>query len=131
MAGFDHPRSPYRLRPQLAPRPATAPPGAVAPVGKPDADKLLRAIQDALSPRLRKGERAAADVGQAHMSRFRLLDDDSYAVDTRAVESFPTPGEVHPWALPEPGVVIRVSPCVAAIDMMPPVVVYQLAEVPA
>jgi Holliday junction resolvase RusA-like endonuclease len=66
---------------------------------KPDVDKLLRAVQDALSPREKKGER-----------RFHLIDDDSRIVGGSQYKTYPTPYNTHPWALDRPGAVIRVTP---------------------
>lgn len=66
-----------------------------APATKPDLDKLVRAISDALAP---QGDRA------------RSYADDSRIVELLSAETFPTPCHVHSWALPTPGVVIRVCP---------------------
>jgi len=99
------------------PAPRTAPAGVfvceggnprMAPMGPPDTDKLLRAAQDALSPHQRGREG----------SRFLLVKDDSRFVDSSAGKTFPAPGHTHPWALSQPGVVIRVAP-VGGVDPMP------------
>lgn len=67
----------------------------LCPSTKPDLDKLVRAVGDALSPR---GD------------RMRVFADDSRIVELLTAESFAAPQHVHPWALPCPGVVIRVCP---------------------
>jgi len=49
--------------------------------GRNDNDKLLRAVQDALSPKLRKGEASTAKTKPTRLlSRFQLLADDSYVL---------------------------------------------------
>jgi len=81
----------------------------VPPLRKPDVDKLLRAVQDGLSPReTRPGE------------RFKLLVDDARIVDSTARKTYPCPHHTHPWALPFPGAVIRVAPLGQGIAPMPP-----------
>lgn len=67
----------------------------LAPLGPPDVDKLLRALQDALSPH--------------DKDRFRVLADDARVVDVDTAVSFPRPEHTHQWALPTPGVVARVE----------------------
>ncbi|WP_052362799.1 RusA family crossover junction endodeoxyribonuclease [Gordonia alkanivorans] len=77
----------------------------VAPDTKPDLDKLVRAVGDALDP---KGERT------------RSYADDGRIVELMSAKTFPRPEHVHDWALPEPGVVIRIAP--AHVDAsFPPV----------
>lgn len=79
--------------------------------GRNDNDKLLRAVQDALSPKLRKGEASAARCTPARLlSRFQLLGDDSYIVDSHPVKTYPRPWHTHNWALDVPGVLIRICP---------------------
>lgn len=79
--------------------------------GRSDNDKLLRAVQDALSPKLRKGEASTAKLKPARLlSRFQLLADDSYVVDSHPVKTYPRPWHTHSWALDVPGVVIRICP---------------------
>ncbi|MDN5759236.1 MAG: RusA family crossover junction endodeoxyribonuclease, partial [Tomitella sp.] len=75
------------------------------PDKKPDVDKLLRAVQDALSPRddKKKGEQV-----KTLARRFKLLVDDSLVIDSCASKTYPRPMHTHPWALPWPGAVIRV-----------------------
>jgi hypothetical protein len=64
----------------------------------PDRDKLLRAVQDALS---------LHDLDAD--SQFRLVADDALFVDGATAKTYPRPGHTHAWALERPGVVIRVS----------------------
>lgn len=80
-----------------------------APMGPPDTDKLLRAVQDAFSPFQKK------DSGK----RFQIVADDSRFVDSCAVKTYPAPAHTHPWALTEPGAVIRVSPLGDCVSPMP------------
>lgn len=74
-------------------------PVPVPAAAKPDVDKLLRAVQDSLSPRESPGRR-----------RFRLIEDDSRIIGGSQFKTYPAPGHTHPWALDRPGAVIRVSP---------------------
>lgn len=74
--------------------PDSADAARVAPSTKPDLDKLIRAVGDAITPR----------------KRWRLFKDDSRIVEWCTAKTFPTPEHVHPWALPAPGVVVQVSP---------------------
>lgn len=74
---------------------------------KPDVDKLLRAVQDALSPR---DDKKKAEAVKTQDRRFKLLVDDSLVVDSCASKTYPRPLHTHPWALPWPGAVIRVGP---------------------
>lgn len=69
-------------------------PPRVAPSTKPDLDKLIRAVGDALTPR----------------KQWRLCADDSRIVEWSTAKTFPAPAHVHPWALAAPGVVLQVSP---------------------
>lgn len=80
-------------------------PARLAPSGTPDGDKLLRAVQDALSPR--------------SASRFHLLADDARVVDSQVTKSFAAPEATHPWALDTPGLVLRVSILGADVEPMP------------
>lgn len=89
----------------------------IPPMGPPDGDKLLRAVQDALSPR---------DKG-----RFRVLDDDALIVDSAVVKTFCAPEHTHPWALDTPGAVIRVVPLGANVEPIPPSTLATPAELPA
>lgn len=90
------------------------------PTVPPDADKLLRAVQDALSPRLEKGESVKARrVAASQLSRFRLLVDDSLIIDSHPIKTYPAPGHCHPWALERPGVVLRVCPVESAVPPVP------------
>lgn len=77
-----------------------------APMTTPDVDKLLRAVQDALSPR---DDRKAGETTKLRARRFKLLTDDCRIVDSLAAKTYPCPGHTHPWALPWPGAVIRIS----------------------
>ena len=72
----------------------------------PDRDKLLRAVQDALSPndRANKGGKAT----QAFDKRFKLTVDDSRFVYGAEAKTYARPGHTHAWALDRPGAVIRV-----------------------
>lgn len=81
-----------------------------APMTPPDTDKLLRAVQDALSPFQKKDARR----------RFQIVADDSRFVDSCAVKTYPAPAHTHPWALTEPGAVIRISTLGWCDDPMPP-----------
>lgn len=87
-------------------RPVSAPARTrTFPVAKPDTDKLLRAVQDALSPRSK--------------SEWRVAVDDALIVDTHAVKTYPAPMHTHPWALPQPGVVLRLRPADDTSEEMP------------
>lgn len=66
----------------------------VAPSKRPDLDKLLRAVGDALAPKSKPG----------------AYTDDGRIVEMLSAQTFPFPEHVHPWALGVPGVVIRVCP---------------------
>ncbi|MDH6284289.1 hypothetical protein [Prescottella agglutinans] len=72
----------------------------------PDRDKLLRAVQDALSPNDR-GNKGGNDT-QAFNKRFKLAVDDSRFVYGAEAKSYARPGHTHAWALDRPGAVIRV-----------------------
>ena len=80
-------------------------PARLAPMGTPDGDKLLRAVQDALSPR--------------GANRFHLLEDDARVIDSQVSKTFPAPEHTHPWALDTPGLVLRVSILGADVAPMP------------
>ncbi|MFL0579497.1 hypothetical protein [Dietzia sp. 179-F 9C3 NHS] len=80
-------------------------PARLAPSGTPDGDKLLRAVQDALSPR--------------KTSRFHLLSDDARVIDSQVTKTFAAPEHTHPWALDTPGLVLRVSILGADVEPMP------------
>lgn len=80
-------------------------PSRMAPTGTPDGDKLLRAVQDALSPR--------------GANRFHLLADDARVIDSMVVKTFASPEHTHPWALDTPGLVLRVSLLDADVEPMP------------
>lgn len=78
----------------------TGGPGDPVPAAaKPDVDKLLRAVQDALSPRESGGRQ-----------RFKLVEDDSRIIGGSQYKTYPAPHHTHPWALDRPGAVIRVTP---------------------
>ncbi|MFD6517087.1 hypothetical protein [Rhodococcus sp. NPDC060176] len=72
----------------------------------PDRDKLLRAVQDALSP-LDHGNKGG-QASQAQNKRFKLAVDDSRFVYGAEAKSYARPGHTHAWALDRPGAVIRV-----------------------
>ncbi len=72
----------------------------------PDRDKLLRAVQDALSPNDR-GNKGGKGT-QAFDKRFKLAVDDSRFVYGAEAKSYARPGHTHAWALDRPGAVIRV-----------------------
>ncbi|MFF1712173.1 RusA family crossover junction endodeoxyribonuclease [Streptomyces sp. NPDC058268] len=85
------------------PRPTSAPKTkALHAAAKPDIDKLIRAIQDALSPKDKK--------------EFRVYTEDSRIVgyDIGPFKTYPAPLGTHPWALTEPGVTIALRPAPAA-----------------
>ncbi len=66
----------------------------VAPSTRPDLDKLVRAIGDALAPK----------------HKPRAYTDDGRIVEFLTAKTFPYPEHIHPWALGVPGVVIMVCP---------------------
>lgn len=80
-------------------------PARLLPMGPPDGDKLLRALQDALAP---NGK-----------DRFHVLADDARVVDVQVAVSFPAPEHTHPWALPTPGVVARIGLVGDGCDPLP------------
>ncbi len=83
----------------------------------PDRDKLLRAVQDALSlPN--PGNRSEAE-SQGMASRFKLVTDDSRFVYGSEAKTYPRPGHTHSWALDRPGAVIRLTMIDADVDPMP------------
>ncbi|MEU1824130.1 RusA family crossover junction endodeoxyribonuclease [Streptomyces abikoensis] len=85
------------------PRPVSAPKTKIIhAAAKPDLDKLLRAINDALSPKDKQA--------------FRVYTEDSRIVgcDIGPFKTYPAPLATHPWALTEPGVAIAISPAPAA-----------------
>ncbi|MFI5752931.1 RusA family crossover junction endodeoxyribonuclease [Streptomyces sp. NPDC051644] len=85
------------------PRPSSAPKSKVVhAAAKPDVDKLIRAVQDALSPKDKK--------------EFRVYTEDSRIVGygIGPWKTYPAPLGTHPWALAEPGVTIAVRPAPAA-----------------
>lgn len=76
------------------------------PVGVPDWDKLARAVSDSFTHRDGKRINHGINAGKEH---FKLVADDSYIVGTPGVhKTYPAPYHVHPAALPQPGVQIRV-----------------------
>ncbi|GAB7101834.1 hypothetical protein JCM4814A_01480 [Streptomyces phaeofaciens JCM 4814] len=80
------------------PRPKSAPKTkAVHAATKPDIDKLIRAVQDALSPSAEKG--------------FHVYTEDSHILgyDPGPYKTYPAPLGTHAWALPEPGVTIALT----------------------
>ncbi|WP_420879111.1 hypothetical protein [Rhodococcus sp. (in: high G+C Gram-positive bacteria)] len=100
----------------------------VAPMTTPDVDKLLRAVQDALSPR---DNRKAGESVKTRDRRFKLLTDDARIVDSSAVKTYPAPTHTHPWALPWPGAVIRISSLDVDTDPFPNSTLQQPAPFPA
>lgn len=88
----------------------------VPPIQTPDVDKLLRAVQDALSPR---DDKKSGESEKLRDRRFKLLTDDSRVVDSRVAKTYPAPEHTHPWALPWPGAVIRVVPLDLHADPFP------------
>lgn len=93
------------------PRPTSAPARAVSADGYRDLDKLVRAVDDALCP--------------DDPARFRVLASDMRIVSGETAKTHARPMHTHPWALPEPGVVIAVGvpdppnpalPCPSATD---------------
>lgn len=91
-------------------------PARIPPMTPPDVDKLLRAVQDSLSPR---DDRKKGESVKGRDRRFRLLADDSRIIDSSARKTYPTPHHTHPWALPFPGAVIRVSPLGQEVSPLP------------
>lgn len=89
----------------------------IPPMGPPDVDKLLRAVQDALSPN--------------DADRFHVLADDARIVDAAATCTFPSPEHTHPWALPTPGAVIRVGMVGDPLPAFPPSVLSEPGPLPA
>ncbi|WP_137726345.1 hypothetical protein [Prescottella subtropica] len=100
----------------------------VAPMTTPDVDKLLRAVQDALSPR---DNRKSGESVKTRDRRFKLLTDDARIVDSAAVKTYPAPAHTHPWALPWPGAVIRISSLDVDTDPFPNSTLRQPAQFPA
>jgi Holliday junction resolvase RusA-like endonuclease len=88
----------------------------VPPIQVPDVDKLLRAVQDSLSPREPKRAGGSPSSGPR---RFQLLTDDSRIVDSSATKTYPSPEHTHSWALPWPGAVIRLVPLDVENDRFP------------
>lgn len=88
----------------------------IPPMSPPDVDKLLRGVQDALSPndKRKKGEEV-----KIRDRRFKLLTDDSRIVDSSVRKTYPRPRHTHPWALQRPGAVIRVAPLGADVEPLP------------
>lgn len=80
----------------------------IAPDTRPDLDKLARAVGDALCP-----------TGD----RVKSYTDDGRIVEFLSVKSFPAPEHVHPWALPWPGVAMRITP--ASVDVSFPALTLQ------
>ncbi|WP_331759122.1 RusA family crossover junction endodeoxyribonuclease [Streptomyces anulatus] len=81
------------------PRPKSAPKSrAIHAATKPDVDKLIRAVQDALSP--------------SDKRTFRVYTEDSRIVgyDTGPFKTYPAPLGTHDWALTEPGVTLAITP---------------------
>lgn len=95
----------------------------------PDRDKLLRAVQDALSP-LDPGNKGGKS-SQANASRFKLVVDDSRFVYGSEAKSYARPGHTHAWALDRPGAVIRVTMIDADVEPMPRPTLGVPGELPA
>ncbi|MFI6869441.1 hypothetical protein [Nocardia sp. NPDC050406] len=81
----------------------------------PDRDKLLRAVQDALSL-LDPGNKGDGD---SVAGRFKLVADDSRFVYGSEAKTYPRPGHTHAWALDRPGAVIRVTMIDSDVEPMP------------
>lgn len=88
-------------------------PARVTPSTRPDLDKLVRAVGDALAP----------------SDRRRAYADDGRIVELMSVKTYPRPEHVHPWALGEPGVVIRVCPADVEVEF-PPLTLREPGPVP-
>lgn len=88
----------------------------IPPMTPPDVDKLLRAVQDALSPR---DDKKKYEEVKTRDRRFKLLTDDSRIIDSSARKTYPSPQHTHPWALPFPGAVIRISPLGQDVPALP------------
>ncbi len=99
----------------------------IPPMVPPDVDKLLRAVQDALSP---QDNRKNGEEVKTRDRRFKLLVDDSRIIDSNARKTYTAPRHTHPWALDYPGAVIRVAPLGADIDPLPPSTLTQPAAFP-
>lgn len=88
----------------------------IPPMSPPDVDKLLRAVQDSLSPR---DDKKKYEEIKTRDRRFKLLTDDSRIIDSSARKTYIAPYHTHPWALPFPGAVIRVAPLGQALTPLP------------
>lgn len=93
----------------------------------PDRDKLLRAVQDALSL-VDPGLKGESDSLAAH---FKLVADDSRFVYGSEAKTYPRPGHTHAWALDRPGAVIRVTMIDSEVDPMPRPTLRAPGELPA
>ena len=78
------------------PRPKSLPARPVPADGYRDLDKLVRAIGDALCP---------SDPG-----RFRVLASDMRIAKSTSAKTHARPLHTEPWALPHPGLVVRLAP---------------------
>ncbi|MFJ9379305.1 RusA family crossover junction endodeoxyribonuclease [Streptomyces sp. NPDC101455] len=81
------------------PRPTSAPKNRpIHAAVKPDTDKLIRALQDALAPRASE--------------EFRVYTEDSRIVGyvEGPYKTYPAPLGTHPWALDQPGVIFAIEP---------------------
>lgn len=83
----------------------------------PDRDKLLRAVQDALSPL--DSDNKGGKESQLGAKRFKLVVDDARFVYGAEAKTYGRPGHTHAWALDRPGAVIRVSMIDADVEPMP------------
>lgn len=91
-------------------------PPRVPPMVPPDVDKLLRAVQDALSPQDNKKK---GELERTRDRRFKLLVDDSRIIDSSARKTYPSPRHTHDWALDFPGAVMRITPLGHPIEPLP------------
>lgn len=88
----------------------------IPPMGPPDVDKLLRAVQDALAPN--------------DADRFHVMTDDARVVQASVACTYPSPEHTHPWALPTPGAVIRVGMVGDPLPAFPPSVLSEPGPLP-
>ncbi|ANE05453.1 hypothetical protein [Corynebacterium crudilactis] len=102
-------------------------PPRVPPMVPPDVDKLLRAVQDALSPRDNK---KPGEIEKLRDRRFKLLVDDSRIIDSSARKTYPRPRHTHDWALDYPGAVLRISPVGHGVPALPASTLLEPAQLP-
>lgn len=99
----------------------------VPPMTPPDVDKLLRAVQDALSPQDNKKKGEAV---KGRDRRFQLLTDDSRIIDSSVRKTYARPRHTHSWALDYPGAVIRIAPVGQGIAPLPETTLMEPADFP-